>query len=49
MLNPDPALRISAAEALNHKWIAKRKFSQIDLEATYNALNNLRAFRVIDC
>ena len=48
MLTFDPVQRISAEEALNHLWI-KKKFNQtVDLEATYNALNNLRAFRVND-
>ncbi len=48
MLTFDPIQRISAEEALNHLWI-KKKFNQtVDLEATYNALNNLRSFRVND-
>jgi len=48
MLKEDPILRISAYEALEHEWIKKKVHEILDIEATYNALNNLRHFRVIN-
>ena len=46
MLKVDPVLRISAQAALEHEWIKKKVHETIDIQATYNALNNLRNFRV---
>ena len=46
MLTYDPNLRISAQEALNHEWIKKKFHQKVDLQATFNALGNLRAYSV---
>lgn len=46
MLTFDPSQRITAHKALQHDWIKKKVHETIDVQATYNALSNLRNFRV---
>jgi len=46
MLIYDPNQRITAEAALNHPWIKKKVNEQSDPKATFNALQNLRNFRV---
>jgi calcium-dependent protein kinase len=47
MLTLDPTQRITALDALNHEWIKKKVHETVDVQATLNALHNLRTFRVI--
>ena len=46
MLIYDPNTRISAEGALNHLWIKKKVNEVNDPKVTFNALQNLRTFRV---
>lgn len=45
-LTYDMNQRISAEEALNHPWIKNKVNEPVNLQATVNALSNLRHFRV---
>eukprot|EP01054_Gregarina_sp_Poly1_P004951 Gregarina_sp_Poly_1__4950@NODE_2622_length_1908_cov_606_836502_g156_i1_p1_GENE_NODE_2622_length_1908_cov_606_836502_g156_i1NODE_2622_length_1908_cov_606_836502_g156_i1_p1_ORF_typecomplete_len602_score110_63Pkinase/PF00069_25/3_8e83Pkinase_Tyr/PF07714_17/2e52EFhand_7/PF13499_6/1_2e12EFhand_7/PF13499_6/9e16EFhand_1/PF00036_32/0_0016EFhand_1/PF00036_32/0_00017EFhand_1/PF00036_32/9_7e06EFhand_1/PF00036_32/9_2e08EFhand_6/PF13405_6/0_00035EFhand_6/PF13405_6/4_2EFhand_6/PF13405_6/1_7e08EFhand_6/PF13405 len=47
MLEYDPARRISAEEALRHKWIRKmsdKREAKVEAPVLFNALNNMRKF-----
>eukprot|EP01055_Gregarina_sp_Pseudo9_P005901 Gregarina_sp_Pseudo_9__5900@NODE_932_length_2053_cov_149_630089_g874_i0_p1_GENE_NODE_932_length_2053_cov_149_630089_g874_i0NODE_932_length_2053_cov_149_630089_g874_i0_p1_ORF_typecomplete_len561_score109_39Pkinase/PF00069_25/1_6e83Pkinase_Tyr/PF07714_17/9_3e53EFhand_7/PF13499_6/7_5e13EFhand_7/PF13499_6/7_1e16EFhand_1/PF00036_32/0_0013EFhand_1/PF00036_32/0_00019EFhand_1/PF00036_32/1_1e05EFhand_1/PF00036_32/8_4e08EFhand_6/PF13405_6/0_00083EFhand_6/PF13405_6/4_8EFhand_6/PF13405_6/2_3e08EFhand_6/PF13 len=47
MLEYDPARRISAEEALRHKWIKKmsdKRDAKVEAPVLFNALNNMRKF-----
>eukprot|EP01053_Blabericola_migrator_P011547 Blabericola_migrator_1__11546@NODE_68_length_15625_cov_137_110426_g61_i0_p4_GENE_NODE_68_length_15625_cov_137_110426_g61_i0NODE_68_length_15625_cov_137_110426_g61_i0_p4_ORF_typecomplete_len563_score127_98Pkinase/PF00069_25/5_1e83Pkinase_Tyr/PF07714_17/8_7e53EFhand_7/PF13499_6/7_6e03EFhand_7/PF13499_6/3_8e12EFhand_7/PF13499_6/7_1e16EFhand_1/PF00036_32/0_0015EFhand_1/PF00036_32/0_00016EFhand_1/PF00036_32/1_1e05EFhand_1/PF00036_32/8_5e08EFhand_6/PF13405_6/0_00032EFhand_6/PF13405_6/3_9EFhand_6/PF134 len=47
MLEYDPARRISAEEALRHKWIRKmadKRDAKVETPVLFNALNNMRKF-----
>jgi serine/threonine protein kinase len=46
MLTYDPERRISAEDALKHVWIMKKAFEEIDNDATFNALTNLKNYNV---
>ena len=46
MLTYEPPARISAETALNHTWIKKKVNEVYDPKITFNALSNLRNFRV---
>ena len=46
MLTYDPTARITAEAAMNHAWIKKKVHETNDPKATFNALQNLKNFRV---
>ena len=46
MLTYDPIQRITAEAAMNHGWIKKKVHEVSDPKATFNALQNLKNFRV---
>ena len=46
MMIYDPERRISAEEAQKHIWISKKAYEEVDNEATFNALKNLKNFNI---
>ena len=46
MMTYDPERRISAEEAQKHIWISKKAYEEVDNEATFNALKNLKNFNI---
>ena len=46
LMTYDSARRISAEEALKHKWISKKAYEEVDNDVTLAALINLKNFNV---